>query len=105
MSGKKIIALLVLAAVAASQATLTARFWVADQPWFEWINFATLAVLTIAIFEKRRRGFSWLAAIAAGFFLDIYSQRFFGFWIILLLAAVAAVKFAVKKYVRIPSYW
>jgi len=73
--------------------------------WFEWINFVDVAVLAIAIFERRRGAIGWLAALWGGIFLDMYSDRFFGFWMLALFVLVGAVKLVLKKYVRIPSFW
>ncbi len=87
------------------QTSFLPHFYFLAGRWFEWINFITLSIIAIALFEKRRRRFAWAAGAWGGFLLDIYSQRFFGFWMIALLAAVLAIKFLIKKYVRIPSFW
>jgi hypothetical protein len=87
------------------QTTIAPHFWFFDFPWFEWLNFITVPLAIFALFERRRNNLSWAAAILGGFILDVYSQRFFGFWIILLTVLTALIKFAVKKYVRIPWYW
>jgi len=36
-------------------------------------------------------------AVLGGFLLDIYSARFFGFWIMVLSFAVLAIKFGIKN--------
>ena len=72
--------------------------------WSDWLNMVDIAVAVIALFEKRKHRASWIAALSGGIFLDIYSE-FFGFWILILLALVALIKFVLKKYVRIPSFW
>jgi len=101
----KVLTILALALAAVLQASFAPHFTAFNGWWFEWVNFVTVPMAAITIFERRRRNFSWIAAIVAGFFLDLYSQRFFGFWIIFLLVFAAIVKFGIKKYVRIPSYW
>jgi len=73
--------------------------------WFEWANFITLPVVLFALFERRRHNLGWGLAVLGGFLLDIYSARFFGFWIIVLSFAVLAIKLGIKKYVRLPSFW
>lgn len=73
--------------------------------WFEWANFITLPAVLFALFERRRHNLGWGLAVLGGFLLDIYSARFFGFWIIVLSFAVLAIKLGIKKYVRIPSLW
>jgi uncharacterized membrane protein SirB2 len=105
MSKKRILAILFLILLAISQASFAVHWAFFGAPWFEWLNFVIVTVAAIAIFEYRHRRFSWFSAVCGGFFLDIYSQRFFGFWILALVFLVMIIKFAVKKYVRIPSYW
>jgi hypothetical protein len=73
--------------------------------WLSWLNLVDLAVAVVVLFEKRRHNMGWAAAFWGGIFLDLYSTRFFGFWIMVLLAMVAFVKLVLKKYVRIPSFW
>ncbi len=73
--------------------------------WLSWLNLIDIAVVVAALFEKRRNRMSWALALEGGIFMDIYSSRFFGFWILILLAAVAFIKLVLKKYVRFPSYW
>jgi hypothetical protein len=105
MSAKRITTILVLISLALFQAGFAAHLALFGGRWFEWVNFVSLPVVLIAIFERRRRNFSWFAAVFGGFFLDIYSSRFFGFWIIALAVLVLIIKLGIKKYVRIPSYW
>jgi len=73
--------------------------------WLEWINFCALATVIIAFFERKSGRLGWAAAGVSGLFLDLYSQKFFGFWIIVLAIIVALIKFVFKKYVRVPSFW
>lgn len=98
-----VLALFLLAAIL--QTSFLPHFSFLGGWWFEWMNLITLPILAIAVFEKRRRRFAWTAAAWGGFLLDIYSQRFFGFWVIALLAMVLIIKLLIKKYVRIPSFW
>jgi hypothetical protein len=105
MTKKKILTILFFTILAISQASFFAHLAIFSNQWFEWVNFVSLAVAIVSLFERRRNNFSWFLAIFGGFLLDIYSSRFFGFWIIVLIILVAIIKFAIKKYVRIPSYW
>lgn len=73
--------------------------------WLSWLNLVDMSVIAVALFERRRNRMSWVLALEGGIFMDIYSSRFFGFWILILLAAVAFIKLVLKKYVRFPSYW
>lgn len=97
--------LVLLLLMAILQTSFLPHFAILGKGRFEWINLITLSVFVIALFEKRRRRFSWFAAVWGGFLLDIYSQRFFGFWIITFLTIILMIKFLIKKYVRIPSFW
>jgi hypothetical protein len=105
MNKGNVLALFLLAMLAVAQTSLAPHLALFRYPWFEWVNFVDVAVVVIAVFEKRSRRFSWIAAVLGGFFLDLYSTRFFGIWILAMLAAVAFIKLTLKKYVRIPSFW
>jgi hypothetical protein len=105
MRKRQIAVIAVLGVLAVAQASFAPHFELFLSGWFEWVNFVNIAVVVTALFERRRNKFGWLAAFCGGFFLDLYSGRFFGFWMIFILALVALIKFVVKKYVRIPSYW
>lgn len=96
----------VVLALSMIQTSFAPHFSIFGGTWFEWVNFVTLPVLLFAVFERRRHRFGWILAIWGGFLLDVYSsQRFFGFWIAVLAVLVFAIKFGIKKYVRIPWYW
>jgi hypothetical protein len=73
--------------------------------WLSWVNLVDLAAAAVALFEKRENNLGWVAAFWGGIFLDMYSSMFFGFWILALLAMVTFIKFILRKYVRIPSFW
>lgn len=70
-----------------------------------WVNLVNLAVVIIALFEKRKNNMGWVAAFWGGIFLDMYSGGFLGYWILILIGGVAFIKLILKKYVRIPSFW
>jgi len=105
MNRRQLIIFAILTVLGLVQVSLIPHFFSFSWLWLEWINLLDVAVAAIALLEKRSHKFSWLAAAVGGGFLDFYSRRFFGFWIIVLLAVVALIKFVVKKYVRLPSYW
>lgn len=105
MTKKNLSVVLFFAALGICQASFPLFSGLLKAEWFEWFNFVTLPLAGIALFERPRHKSSWAAAISGGFFLDVYSQKFFGFWIIILTATVLFVKFILKKYVRIPSFW
>jgi len=63
-----------------------------------------LTFLFVIIFNYRERQKDQdgiLSALAGGFFLDIFSTTFFGFWIIILTALSLFIKFIFKRYVLI----
>lgn len=66
------------------------------------LNVSLFLVVLINIFERPQKNLGLYSALAAGFFLDIFSTRFFGFWILILFLAALFVKLIFRKYVRIP---
>ncbi|MBM3250710.1 MAG: rod shape-determining protein MreD [Candidatus Nealsonbacteria bacterium] len=75
------------------------------------VHFSILGVvpnisLILAVFwnfiEKTKNYFGLYNAFLVGFFLDVFSQRFFGFYILGLLAMAIFLKFIIRKYVQIP---
>ena len=42
------------------------------------------------------------SAFIGGFFSDVFSATFFGFWALILLAKVIFIKIILRKYVRLP---
>ena len=54
------------------------------------------------IFEETKKSTGILIAFTSGFFLDIFSSRFMGYNIIILLISAYFIKFIFRKYVRIP---
>lgn len=106
MSGKSIIIVVAFYILAIIQVSFVSRFsFLFAFGWLGYLNFVALAAIGIALFERSRNNVGWLAALWGGFFLDLYSERFFGLWIVALLAAVFIIKRILKRYVRIPSFW
>ncbi|MFA6376512.1 MAG: hypothetical protein WCX69_03895 [Candidatus Paceibacterota bacterium] len=104
MNKQRVFLAAMLVALALIQVSLAPHFLIGGMVWFKWLNFIDVAVVAIALFEKKSNKFSWAAAVAGGVFLDLYSNPF-GVWIVILIGAVALIKFILKKYVWIPSYW
>lgn len=71
-----------------------------------WLAFGLLiiGVILVNFFEDHRKNSGIISAFFAGFFLDIFSENFFGFWTLILMAAAIFIKFILKKYVRIPTF-
>jgi len=104
MTKRQLFLVAALGAAALVQVSLAPHFLVAGQAWMRWINFVAVTIAVIAVFEKKNNKFSWVAAFTGGVFLDLYSNPF-GLWIVILVGAVAFIKLILKKYVRIVSYW
>ncbi len=67
------------------------------------LNFIFIAVILLNIFTSDiKLGIS--AAVIAGFFLDIFSENFFGFWFLILLTLSCFIKFVLEKYVQLPKF-
>jgi hypothetical protein len=67
------------------------------------LNLVLIAVILINIFENPREMTGVFLAGFGGLFLDIFSERFFGFWIVVLLLTAVFLKFVLKEYVRFPT--
>ena len=52
------------------------------------------------LFEKKEELSGIFAAIFGGFFWDIFSNRPFGFHILILLISAIFIKFVLKKYIQ-----
>lgn len=68
------------------------------------LNLILIAVVILNLFEKPRSYLGLWSAGFGGFFLDVFSETFFGFWILVLTTASLFIKFILKKYVRFPSF-
>ena len=67
-------------------------------------DFILILVILWNLFENSNKFFSWgvFNALIGGFFLDVFSSRFFGFHIILFLVLAILIKKIIGNYVRIP---
>lgn len=65
-------------------------------------NLILIVLIFLNLFEDPRENTGIISAIIAGFFLDIFSQRFFGFYILILFILSIFLKFILRKHVRIP---
>lgn len=66
------------------------------------LNFVLITVVIINIFENQEDYFGIISAFLGGFFLDIFSEHFFGFYILISLAVALFIKLVFRVYVRIP---
>ncbi len=65
-------------------------------------NLVLISVVLWNLFEKSKNYFGLYAAFIGGFFLDIFSSRFIGFYVLILFALAIFIKLIFKRYVRIP---
>ena len=87
------------------QASFLNHFVIFGNVWLQIGNLAAVFVLVYAMFEHAKGRLSWVAAVWGGMLLDLYSNMYFGVWILSFLALVFMIKFILKRYVSIPSYW
>jgi len=76
-------------------------------PFWEKSKYFNLILISVAIWniiEKRENLFGLTNAIIGGFFLDIFSSHFFGFYTIISVSIAIFIKFFIKKYVKIPWF-
>ncbi len=67
-------------------------------------NFVLVAIILISLFENPQRNFGLFCALSGGFFLDIFSEKFFGFWVLILVAISLFIKYILKQHVRFPLF-
>lgn len=65
-------------------------------------NLILIVVILWNFFEKPKNYCGLYSAVIGGFFLDIFSNRFIGFYILILLALAIIIKLVLRKHVRIP---
>jgi len=64
-------------------------------------NIVLLLVFFLNLLEPRKEKTGLISALIGGFFLDIFSSYFFGFYILISLVIAFFIKLVVKKYVRL----
>lgn len=65
-------------------------------------NVVLILVIIWNLLEKRRDYFGVINGLIGGFFLDIFSGRFIGFYVLILVGLAIFIKLIFKRYVRIP---
>ena len=63
-------------------------------------NLILIAVILINFFEKQKDSSGIFAAFMAGFFLDIFSEKFFGYYILISFSISLFIKLVIKKYIQ-----
>ena len=66
-------------------------------------NFIIIFIALLSLFEKNKKflSLSGLSSIIGGFFLDLFSFRLFGFYILILSLITIFIKKIIKNYVEI----
>lgn len=62
-------------------------------------NFILISVAAIAIKEKTKDNLGFFSAFIGGLFLDVFSQNFIGWNVLVLIGIVIAIKM-LKRYLR-----
>lgn len=85
-------------------ALVQTSFMIYFKVWNMVPNFILFSVVVWNIFEKADNKFGLYQAIIGGFFLDVFSNRFIGFNILILVILVILIKLFFRRYVRIPFF-
>ncbi len=65
-------------------------------------NLVLLSVFLWNFFESKKSLFGIVNAGIGGFYLDIFSNKFFGFYFLISVFLAVIIKFVVKNYVKTP---
>ena len=65
-------------------------------------NIILILVVIWNLLEKRENYLGIINALIGGFFLDVFSSHFIGFYILILMGLAIFIKLIFKKHVRIP---
>jgi len=85
-------------------ALVQTSFLVHFKVWNMVPNLILFLVVVWNVFERADNKFGLYQAIIGGFFLDIFSDKFIGFNILILVISVILIKLFFKRYVRIPFF-
>lgn len=66
------------------------------------VSLILILIFFINLFEKPQSYSGLWSASIGGFFLDIFSENFIGFYTIISIILAIFIKFIIKKYVKIP---
>jgi len=72
--------------------------------WWAGYGPILIAIIFINLFTPHYSWWGVSASFFGGFFLDIFSENFIGFHILILLLVSLFIKFILKKYMRIPVW-
>ena len=65
-------------------------------------NLVLILIIIWNFLEKRKNYFGVINGLIGGFFLDIFSNHFIGFYVLILAGLAIFIKLIFKRYVRIP---
>ena len=65
-------------------------------------NIVLILVVIWNLLEKRKNYFGVINALIGGFFLDVFSSQFIGFYVLIWVGLAIFIKLIFKRYVRIP---
>ena len=65
-------------------------------------NLVFISIIIWNIFEYPKKNLGLFSAGIGGFYLDVFSNRPMGFYILILIGLAVIIKFILKKYVQIP---
>lgn len=63
------------------------------------LNLVFLAIIIFNLLEKTQNKSGLILTLTAGFFLDIFSEKFWGFWMLVLLISALFIKYILKKFI------
>lgn len=61
------------------------------------LNLVLLITLLINFLESQKEKFGFFSAFCGGFFLDVFSENFWGYWMLILLFNSFFIKYIIKK--------
>lgn len=64
-------------------------------------NLILIIVFLLNLLEKAQKNDGIFGAAISGFFWDIFSEKFIGFHILILISLAILIKLILKRYVRI----
>jgi len=69
---------------------------------FRGINLILLLTIFLNIFERSEGTIGLSSSLIAGFFLDAFSNKPFGFYLFFLVALSLLIKLILKRYIQFP---
>jgi len=66
-------------------------------------NLIICLVILVSLIEKTEGEIGFFCALFGGFFLDIFSEKFIGFYILILIAIIFFIKIIIRRYFELPT--